>query len=145
MYWLTRFGLTPLSQYDVQFSNGTAPADIATVALAGGGADRHGKAVVDDTGDPALDPADMVEIGDHAITDIADARRQQGEAPRRHIDDLARKLAAVGQHVAAQQVHGNTLMPPPLFRRRQDDRFVERQRHVWFRDGIIPLRDSRAL
>ena len=37
MYWLTRFGLTPLSQYDVQFSNATAPADIATVGLVGGG------------------------------------------------------------------------------------------------------------
>src|ERR1700722_1141490 len=30
------------------------------VALARGGADGHGKAVVDDAGDPALDPADMV-------------------------------------------------------------------------------------
>jgi hypothetical protein len=66
------------------------------VALAGGGADRHRKTVVDDAGDPALDPADMVEIGDHAIADIADAGRQQSEAPRRHIDDLAGKFAAIG-------------------------------------------------
>ncbi len=52
------------------------------VALARGGADGHRKAVVDDAGDLALDPADMVEIGDHAIADIADAGRQQGKATR---------------------------------------------------------------
>jgi len=43
------------------------------VALARGGAHAHGEAVVDDAGNLALDPADMVEIGDHAVADIADA------------------------------------------------------------------------
>src|SRR5882757_1665900 len=84
------------------------------VALAGGGADRHSKAVVDDPRDLALDPADMVEIGDYAVADIADAGRQQGKAPRRHIDDLAGKFAPVGQHVAAEQMHLHPLEAPTL-------------------------------
>ena len=62
----------------------------------------------------AFDPADMVEIGDHAVADIADAGRQQSEASRRHIDDLAGKFAAVGQHVAAEQVHLDALKAPAL-------------------------------
>ena len=82
--------------------------------LRGGRADRHGKAVVDDAGDLALDPADMVEIGDHAVADIADAGRQQGQSARRHVDDLAGKFAAVRQHVAAEQVHLHPLEAPPL-------------------------------
>lgn len=46
MYWLTRFATTALPQYDVQFSNGTAPADIATVGLVGGGVyDAYGTGV----------------------------------------------------------------------------------------------------
>jgi hypothetical protein len=77
--------------------------------------DRHRKAVVDDAGDLALDAADMVEIGDHAVADIADAGRQQGEAAGRHIDDLARKLAPVRQHIAAEQVHLDPLEAPALF------------------------------
>src|SRR3978361_1022816 len=48
----------------------------------------HGKAIVDNAGDLALDPADMVEIGNDAIADIADAGPQQGQSTRRHIDDL---------------------------------------------------------
>src|SRR5439155_19702986 len=53
----------------------------ALVALARGGADGHGEPVVDNPGNPALDPADMVEIGDHAVADIADAGRQKGQPP----------------------------------------------------------------
>lgn len=37
MYWLTHFGTTALPQYDAAFSIGPAPADVATVGLAGGG------------------------------------------------------------------------------------------------------------
>src|SRR5581483_3614735 len=87
------------------------------------------KAVVDDAGDAALDPADMVEIGDHAVADIADAGREQRQPTRRHVDDLAGKLAAVGQHVAAQQMHLDALEAPALFGGRQNGLFV-RQRHL---------------
>jgi len=52
------------------------------VALAGRGANGHRKAVVNDAGDPALDAADMVEIGDHAVADIADAGSQEGKPTR---------------------------------------------------------------
>jgi hypothetical protein len=85
------------------------------VALARGRADRHRKAVVDDAGDPAFDPSDMVEIGDHPVADIADAGREQRQSTRRHIDDLARKFAAIRQHVASQQVNLDPLETPPLF------------------------------
>ena len=76
--------------------------------------DGHGKTIVDDAGDLALDPADMVEIGDHAVADIADAGRQQGQSARRHIDDLAGKFAPVRQHVAAEQVDFDALEAPSL-------------------------------
>ena len=46
--------------------------------LRGVAADRHGEAVVDDAGDLALDAADMIEIGDDALADIADAGRDTG-------------------------------------------------------------------
>ena len=52
------------------------------VAFARGGADRHGKAIVDDPGDFAFDPADMVEIGNHAVADIADAGGEQSQSAR---------------------------------------------------------------
>ncbi|GCC47519.1 hypothetical protein chiPu_0031470, partial [Chiloscyllium punctatum] len=99
------------------------------VALARGGADRHGKAVVDDAGDAALDAADMVEIGDHAIADIADTGRQQREAARRHVDNLAGKLAPVGQHVAAEQVHLDALEAAPLLGYGDDVSFLLCKRH----------------
>ena len=97
--------------------------------LRGGRADRHGKAVVDDAGDFALDPADMVEIGDHAVADIADAGRQQRQPAGRHVDDLAGKFAPVRQHIAAEQVHLHPLKAPALFGGRKD-RFFVRQRHL---------------
>ena len=67
--------------------------------------DRHGKAVVDDAGDLAFDAADMVEIGDDALADGADALREQRKSAGRHVDDLAGKLAPILQHVAAEQVN----------------------------------------
>src|SRR3954454_4683026 len=52
------------------------------VALSRCRTDRHGEAIVDDAGDLALDAADMVEIGDHAVADIADAGGQQRQPAR---------------------------------------------------------------
>jgi len=42
--------------------------------------DGHGETVVDNSGNPALDPANMVEIGDHAVADIADGGAPGGPA-----------------------------------------------------------------
>ncbi len=49
------------------------------VAFAGGRPHAHGETVVDNPGDFAFDPADVVEIGDDPVTDVADARRQHGQ------------------------------------------------------------------
>src|SRR5258707_9092254 len=43
------------------------------VALARSGPDGHGETVVDNSGNPALDPANIVWISDHAVADITDA------------------------------------------------------------------------
>ncbi len=99
------------------------------VALARGRTHAHGEAVVDNAGNLALDPADMVEIGDHAVADIADAGRQQGQPAGGHIDDLARKFAAVRQHIAPQQMNPHTLKTPSLFGGRRN-RFFVRQSHL---------------
>ena len=99
------------------------------VAFARGRAHGHGKTVVDNAGDPALNPADMVEIGDHAVADIADPGRQQGQSTRRHINDLARKFAPVRQHIAPKQMDFHPLEAPSLFGGRKNRLFV-RQRHL---------------
>jgi mannose-6-phosphate isomerase-like protein (cupin superfamily) len=99
------------------------------VALARGRAHGHGKAIVDDAGNLALDPADVVEIGDDAVADIADAGRQQRQSTRRHIDDLARKFAAVRQHITPQQMDLHPLEAPSLLGGRQN-RFFVRQSHL---------------
>ena len=99
------------------------------VPLAGGGAYRHGKAIIDDAGDLAFHPADMIEVGDHAIADIADAWSQQGQPARRHIDNLAGKLTAVGEHVAAKQVDLDPLKASALFGG-WNYGFLDRQRHL---------------
>ncbi|BBO07240.1 hypothetical protein BwSH20_26110 [Bradyrhizobium ottawaense] len=69
----------------------------------------------------------MVEIGDDAVADIADAGGEQREAARRHVDHLAGEFAAVRQHVAAEQVHLHPLETPTLFGGRK--KFFVRQRH----------------
>src|SRR5450755_4708927 len=66
---------------------------------------------------------------DDAIADTADAGRQQGEPPRRHIDDLAWKFAAVRQHIAAEQMNPHPLETAALFGGRKYRSFV-RQRHL---------------
>src|SRR5260370_32884951 len=71
----------------------------------------------------------MVEIGEPAVADIADAGRQQGQPAGGHIDDLARKFAAVRQHIAPQQMNLHTLKTPSLFGSRRN-RFFGRQSHL---------------
>ena len=77
--------------------------------------------------DLALQPAEMVDIGDDAVADIAGNRRDQGDAAGRHVDDLAGEFAAIRQHVAAQQVDADALMAPAFLGVRQRVRFGLRQ------------------
>src|SRR5262249_9206824 len=79
------------------------------VALACRGPDRHGEAVLEYSGNAALEPAQMIHIGDNALARRAPDRRDERHAARRHVDDLAGKLAPVRQHIAAHQVDFYTL------------------------------------
>ena len=58
----------------------------------------------------AFEPAQMIDIGDDALARLAGDRRDQRHAARRHVDDLAGKLAPVRQHVAAEQVDLDALV-----------------------------------
>ena len=65
--------------------------------------DGHGEAVLEHPGDAALDPADLVDIGDDALALARQHRRDQGHAARRHVDGLAGIFLLVLQHETAQQ------------------------------------------
>ena len=79
------------------------------VALARRRRDRHGKTVLKDARDMAFDPPQVIDVGDHALARLAGDWRNQRDAARRHVDDLTRKLAPVGKHVAAGEVHAYAL------------------------------------
>ncbi len=89
------------------------------VPFARRGRDGHREAVLEPTCDRAFEAADMVYIGDDALARLARHRRDQGHAARRHVGNLAGKLAPVRQHVAAEQVDAHTLKPPALFAQRK--------------------------
>src|SRR6185437_8108874 len=95
------------------------------VALAQCRRNAHGEAVLDEAGDLALEPAEMVDIGDDAFAGIANHRSDQGYAAGRHVDDLTRKFAPVGEHVAAEQVDLDPLMAPAFLRQRQNPRALQ--------------------
>ena len=86
------------------------------VALARGRRDGHGEAIVESARDLAFEPAEMIDVGDHPFARLAGDRRNQSHAARRHVDDLARKLAPVGQHIAAEQVDPHALMTAAFLR-----------------------------
>ena len=46
----------------------------------------------------------MIDIGDHPFAEAAAGRRDQGEAAGRHVDHLARKFAAILQHIATEEI-----------------------------------------
>jgi hypothetical protein len=92
------------------------------IALARGRRDHHGKAVVEKARDLAFEPAEMIGIGDHSFARIAYDRRNHGHAARRYVDHLARKFAAIGQHVASEQVDLDALMPPAFLGPRHNSR-----------------------
>ena len=80
------------------------------VAFAGGGRDGHRETVLKDARDLAFKPAEVVDIGNDAIPRRARHGRDQSHATGRHIDDLAGKLAAIRQHIAAEQVDLDALV-----------------------------------
>jgi hypothetical protein len=96
------------------------------VTLARGGADRHGKAVVEQAGNLAFNAADMVEIATTRSPTLPMPGASMA-SPGGHIDDLARKFAPVRQHVAAEQVNLHALKAALL--RRGTDRLLLCQRH----------------
>jgi len=56
----------------------------------------------------------MIDIGDDALARLTCDRSDQRHAARRHVGDLAGKLAPVGQHVTAEQIDAHALEPPAL-------------------------------
>ena len=63
------------------------------------------------------------------LADVADAGAEQSQAAGGHVDDLTRKFAAVGQHVAAEQMDTDPLETPLLFRRRRNRLSVYQRCH----------------
>jgi hypothetical protein len=84
------------------------------VALSRRRRDRHGEAVLQLPRDLAFQAAEVIDIGDDAVADFAADRGDQRHAARRHVNDLAREFAPVGQHVAPQQTDPDTLKAPPV-------------------------------
>ena len=62
--------------------------------------DRHGEAAFEYAHDLAVDAADMIDIGDHALAETAGDRRHQRRAARRHVDGLAGIFAPVLEHTS---------------------------------------------
>ena len=67
----------------------------------------------------AFQAAQVIYLGYVAIADVAAHRREQCHATRRHVDHLAGKLAAIRQHVAAEQIDADALVAPAFLGMRQ--------------------------
>jgi hypothetical protein len=88
------------------------------VALARCRRDRHGETVLKDARDVAFEPPKVIDVSDHALARLAGDWRNQRDAARRHVDDLTGKLAPVGKHVAAGEVHAYALKAAALLAHR---------------------------
>jgi hypothetical protein len=55
----------------------------------------HRKSVFQDARDLSLEPAQVIDVGDHPFARLPGDRRDQGHATRRYIDDLAGKLTSM--------------------------------------------------
>jgi len=53
----------------------------------------------------------MVDIGNDAVSDITRHRRDQRDAARGHVNDLAGIFSPIRQHVTAEKVHRDALVP----------------------------------
>ena len=74
------------------------------IAFARRGCDCHGKAIGQMACDLAFETAEMVNVGDNPVPDVAAHRRNHGHAARGHVEDLAAIFLAVGQYIAAQEI-----------------------------------------
>jgi hypothetical protein len=83
--------------------------------LAVGALHRHGEAAGIAARDVALDPADMVDVEDDPLAGRGRDGRDDGNVARRHVVDPARKLGAVFQHEAAEQIDGDAAEAAALF------------------------------
>src|SRR5690606_38406973 len=79
------------------------------LALARRGDEVHAEAAVGEFEDSPFHPAQMIEIDDDLFAHAAGNRRDDQRIAGLHFDDLAGKLAAVDQHVAAQDRYAHTL------------------------------------
>jgi hypothetical protein len=102
----------------------------ASLSRLRGGADGHRKAVLENARDAAFEPAQMIHIGDDALALRGGHGRDQRHAARRHVDDLAGKLAAVRQHVAAGQVDFDALVAAAVLAERPQTSLSFNQSHV---------------
>ena len=82
------------------------------VALARGVSQFNGKTAIDQAGNLALNPAQVVKIGDDPFSDPARNRCDHCHAPGGHVDHLTWIFMAVFQHEAAENVDPDALMPP---------------------------------
>jgi len=79
------------------------------VALARRRGDRHRKSGRQHADNRALEPADMIDIGNDAFARLAAHRADDRHAAGRHVEHLAGEFAPVRQHVAAEQIDAHAL------------------------------------
>ena len=72
----------------------------------------------------------MIDIGNDAFADIAADRRNQGHAAGGHVNNLTGKFAAIGQHVAAEQIDAHTLEAALLLVQRKHVKYFLQHGHA---------------
>ena len=77
--------------------------------------DGHRETIGQNADDRAFEPADMIDIGDHAFARLAAHRADDRHAAGRHVEHLTGKFAPVGQHVAAKQIDAHALKAALFF------------------------------
>src|SRR5207253_207460 len=84
------------------------------VALARGCRDRHREPGGKHPGDGALEPTEVIDIGDHALPRLAGDRCLHGNISGRHVYDLTGEFPPIREHVTAQQIDTDALKPASL-------------------------------
>ena len=80
-------------------------------------------------GNNPFQSADVIHIGDHALGYLSANRREECHAARRHVGDVAGKLAPIGQHETAEEIDLDPLKTPAFLAQRQDYGFFQRECH----------------
>ena len=76
--------------------------------------DRHRKAIRVYADDRSFEPPEMVNIGNDPLTLCAINWFHDRHAAGRHVDDLARELTPIRQHISAKQIDTHALKASPL-------------------------------